>query len=158
MDYIIGSLLKQLVSKNYTYQSFPRDLLKIYERNGKQKISPHLLLHLMSSVCSALPRVHIIIDGLDELSSDTQDKILSLFGLHPTQKAKVNVSVLFFSRPHLRNINVSQKLEIVSHESDLRSMINSWMKEDINIRTIVDGDTGWAGRVAARISSQSAGQ
>lgn len=42
-EYVIGSLLKQLVSKSYSYETPPHPVWNIYERQRTQQISLQLL-------------------------------------------------------------------------------------------------------------------
>jgi len=156
-DYVVGSLLKQLVSKSYSYETLPHPVRNIYERHRTQQISLQLLKPLMKSVCASLEKVHIVIDGLDELSSVTQADIITSFGLSAGGNGDYETNVLLCSRPHLRQVVISRELKINPRDTDMRSLVKRRMSTDPNIQRIIDGDRPWGGRIAAEIRRRSGG-
>jgi hypothetical protein len=104
---------------------------------------------------SPLKRVHVVVDGLDELSPCVQSTIIELFNnLYDMQSVKVMLS----SRPHLQKIRSPRTIDIKTPEPDIRAIIKFHMKSDKHLQTVIDGDSCWAGRVAARIHEKCAGQ
>jgi hypothetical protein len=155
--YVIGSLLKQLVSKSYSYETLPHPARNIYERQMTQQISLPILKLLMKSVCASLGKVHVVIDGLDELSSVMQADIITSFGLSAGGNSDYEANVLLCSRPHLRQVMISRELKINPQDTDMRSLVKRRMSTDPNIQRIIDGDRIWAGRVGAEIRRRSNG-
>ncbi|KIW18057.1 hypothetical protein PV08_02344 [Exophiala spinifera] len=156
LEYILGSLLKQLLSKHFDMASVPKSVIKIYERSKNLQTSMRILKPLLDIVCRSLERVHVIIDGLDEVSPETQSAFVELFDLSGHGHS-FDVSLLVCSRPHIQGIQAAEKLQIAAREDDIKAMIRHRMKTDANIKRVVNGDTTWAGRVGAKIFRQSNG-
>lgn len=130
--------------------STPKSIVKIYERSKHLQTSMRTLKPLLDIVFRSLERVHMIIDGLDEVSPDTRSAFVKLFDLSGNGHS-FDVSLLICSRPHVQGIQAAEKLQIAAREDDIKAMIRHRMNTDANIRRVVNGDTTWAGRVGAKI-------
>jgi hypothetical protein len=157
LEYILGSLLKQVLSKNFDMVSVPKVVIKTYEHAKDLRMSLRTLKSLMNVVFGSLKHVHIIIDGFDEISPDTQSSLVKLFNLSDSNRKFGEVSLLICSRPHVQGIQAAEKLQIAAREDDVKAMIRHRMKTDANIKRVVNGDSTWAGRIGARIFRQSNG-
>jgi hypothetical protein len=157
LEYILGSLLKQLLSKNFDMISAPNIVVKTYEHAKDLQMSLRTLKPLMNAVFGSLKRIHIIIDGFDEISPNTQSSFVKLFNLSHSGRNFDEVSLLICSRPHVQGIQAAEKLQIAAREDDVKAMIKHRIKTDANIKRVVNGDSTWAGRIGARIFRQSNG-
>ena len=157
-DLIFGSLLKQLLSGWFSYLSPPTEVEVFYER-GRRSAPPLAKLHkLFLDLCAQQPRVHIVIDGVDELASNSQFAMIKFFQLCSTART---LKTIFSSRSHLQQLEKTFRglsVEIKPQVEDIRTMIKASIKTNSHLQMIVDGDTTWEGRLVTRILQKSAGQ
>jgi hypothetical protein len=142
----------------FSYLSPPTEVELFYERGKKSAPPLARLQKLFLDLCAQQLRVHIVIDGVDELAPNSQFAMVKFFQLCSTART---VKTIFSSRPHLQQLEKTFRglsVGIKPQVEDIRAMIKASIKANSHIQMIVDGDTTWEGRLVARILQKSAGQ
>jgi hypothetical protein len=140
-EYVIGSLLKQLISKSYNLESLPSTIQRIYAREKEHHVSIRILKPLMTCVLSSLHGGHIVIDGLDELSPEAQSTIVDFLNDPGDGRIYNSAKVLLSSRPHIQGLRFMGKLEIHAREEDLKALIKHRMKTNPSIKQVIGDDS-----------------
>ena len=159
-EHILGCLLKQLVSWSPSHPTLPRELELLYESEKKRKSALPFgrLQKAFFDICGHFPRVHLVLDGLDELTPPSLSAIVSF--LEQCSAART-IKTIFVSRSHLYWIEKAfcgVLVEIKPPDADIHAMIKGRLRENDHLQMVVNGDTTWEGRLAAEILRRCGGQ
>lgn len=129
---LVGSLLKQLLQQGMEISPAIRDL---YATHIKKSTPATLdeLSGLLVSASRAFPRLYIVVDALDECSTGTDTKVLSVL------RKLSNLHLLVTSRAH---VDVGPKLKAVrldirANNHDMERFIRGRIDEDQKLRRYV---------------------
>lgn len=135
---LLGSLLQQLVGRH----GIPDEVFSLYKSHQSRNTTPRLseISTLLRSVLSTFSRTFIIIDALDECSTENDTKTLLLEEIRNLQP---NVSLLVTSRPmeNLQDeLTVSGSLQIGADDQDISSYISSRIQKEHRLKLHVLSD------------------
>jgi hypothetical protein len=122
-DYVVRTLLKQLL---LPLDSIPRELEAAYYEYRSRLTVPDQIFFVrqLLSTAAAFSSTYIILDALDECSTQTLDNVVSL--VRQCQDAGMNVLCTF--RPTLMDIaarlNTSTIHSISAHNEDIRNYLS----------------------------------
>jgi Cdc6-like AAA superfamily ATPase len=124
---LLASLLKQLTQEQ---QCLPDEVKTLYEqhRDKRTRPSPSSLTRVLRSVTAAYSRIFIVVDALDECSSDgcRQELLSALFDL----RERCGANLLITSRPISSieaEFEASPTLEIRASDEDVRRYLEGSM-------------------------------
>jgi len=125
---IFGSFLNQLAENK---MSIRKELENLYRKNIMRE-SRHLLPQIFEELKSAIDnysKVFLILDGLDELSEENQNKVVTELQKLLNRQADAKVKLMVTSRPHLKTIKNNFcdacELKIEASDQDVRIYLAS---------------------------------
>jgi hypothetical protein len=137
---VAASLLRQLVE---TESTLPPTLEELYKTlgNGRDKLKLDDIAILLQSICLDRPRVHIVLDALDEFGPAVQRRrVLSLLKRLADASAKIFIT----SRPHLTDVGRSLgnyiELEIKSDVTDIRAYVEHMIHTNDELSELIHDD------------------
>jgi Cdc6-like AAA superfamily ATPase len=130
VDNLLASLLKQLTQ---SCSSLPRSVKQLYDRHYAKRTRPSLddIAQTLQSVTAMYSRGFIIVDALDECQVYNSCRATFLSNLfHLQTKCGVNIFATSRSIPEItKKFNGSTILEIVAHDEDVRSYLDSQISQ-----------------------------
>jgi len=137
---VAASVLRQLVE---TESAVPPALEELYRTlgNGRDNLKLDDIAILLHSICLDRPRVHIVLDALDECSPAVQRRrILSLLKRLADASAKIFIT----SRPHLIDVGRSFgsyiELEIKGDITDIRAYVEHMIHTNDELSELIQDD------------------
>lgn len=135
---LLGSLLQQLVGR----LGISDEIFSLYKSHQRRNTTPRLseISTLLRSVLSTFSRTFIIIDALDECSTENDTKTLLLEEIRNLQP---DISLLVTSRPmeNLQDeLTVSASLQIGADDQDISSYISSRIQKEHRLKLHVLSD------------------
>mgnify|MGYP007051645323 CR=1 FL=1 len=110
---------------------------------------------LLGSVLGKLPRMRIVLDGLDEIADGEKCALLEVLTALPIQ-------LLIFSRPlplfeHMLGSRPLKLLNIEARNEDVRAFITATLKGDPALRMIIGTEESTIKEVTTLVQKQSSG-
>ena len=136
---MLSSLLKQLATAKTELSNHVLELYRKFTRHQRQPKQEDLE-EVMVPTCEAFDRVFLVIDALDECSSERRRRVLeALKRLHEVQ----SISILVTSRPYpgdvMKAFEPFPKITIEASDPDIRKYVRTEIDNNHNLDDI-DGD------------------
>jgi hypothetical protein len=154
-EYIIGSLLRQIISKQFSPETMLVSILRAFERERTHRVSLRNLEYFLKATLAMLVNVHIVIDGLDEVSICAQKSVVSMLGLLPN-KSSIHAKILMICRPQVQH-HIQKIVHIEPKTDDIQRILKHRIHTDDNIIRIVEEDDAWAAKLADEVCQKSSG-
>lgn len=145
---LLAALLRQLVEGRPDLTDVVKSL---HERHEERKSRPlrDEIVSALTQVCSALTRVYIVVDALDECSEQYGERSRLIEQLRRLQ-TRADVQVLYTCRPIteiVEQVKADLKLEVRTSEDDIRRYVGGqlgrmprFIQQDAELqRSIADG-------------------
>ena len=135
LDYVLGSLLKQLLINHQLPEHIETQLLQVYA-GGSRSLSENALGDIFYSVVALHPQLYVVFDGLDECESSVWKAILkSLERLGAMGQCKVKIFITCVeegSVSHQLASHACIQLSPAATTEDIRSFITSSVRSRID--------------------------
>lgn len=150
---ILASLLSQLVESHWEV-AYPH-IAPLYEHHLKtgDNITELELESALRSVCSALEKVFVVVDGLDEVDDEIKEALLQTL-------PSLGVSLLIVSRPlDLFTCYTPDAifLSIQARTEDIGLLVLDKINKSARLKAILRGNAGLIDRLSSRIKEKSKG-
>lgn len=135
-------LLQLLQQQRVSYLSDELKLGFINSFRGSAPIHPLEYFNLFKSQCCTFQTVYLVIDSLDCCTNDREEKTRQKLqeGL---MNLPTNVRILFTTRNDsiIRDLKISQKLEIAPNREDVRAYVKDAISKDLDLCRVLSDAT-----------------
>ncbi|KAJ6260361.1 hypothetical protein Dda_4587 [Drechslerella dactyloides] len=156
---LIANLLRQLLHSN---SHIPETIVNLYRRYSerKTKLTRQELLRLLHDQFRSFSEVYLIIDALDEIpkEGDERDKLVD--DLHDFRRFHENIHILVTSRKLASieaDFNGESSLEIRANEDDIKKYVENGIAGSGSLKLLIQSDPCLQDQIIRRITETTQG-